>query len=348
MHSFKKIRTMTYMKSPVITNKMKWLHLPDHDFIDFGATELCRPIEIPLPEDIGYSVAKCVHLPFNIILYSGYYIFKTKNPGKFFPMGNAKSVWTEPLLMINSVSTGSGVIIDSSGANLMVGSSFGTLFQYAVEYDNTFSLELGEDIKFTTLGVTYSDMCSMIGKDDADNILHALSLTDIPSSTIVGIPAHITSLLHSCIPDHFTGKIGVLFTQARVLDYICALADYFLSNVKSGKLSLADRKLIQKIYDELSESSGSVPAISELSLNHGKSGKLLNHGFKELYGMSIFKFISEQRLAKAHDALLQTDIPMKTLAINLGYSDVNHFIYAFGKKFGYTPGSLRKNRTFGL
>ena len=238
---------MTFMKSPVITNKMKWLHVPDHDFIDFGATELCRSIEMPLPEDIGYSVVHCVHLPMNIILYSGGYYFKTKNPGKLFPMGNAKSVWTEPLLMINSVPNGRGVIIDTSGAQYMVGSSFGALFQYAVEYNNTFSLELGEDITFTTLGVTYSDICSMIGKDDADNVLHALSLTGIPSSNSVAIPAHITSLLHSCMPNHLTGKIGVLFTQARVLEYICALADYLLSNVKSDGLNLSDKKLIQKM-----------------------------------------------------------------------------------------------------
>ena len=185
----------------------------------------------------------------------------------------------------------------------------------------------------------------MIGKDDADNILHALSLVEIPSSHVVAIPAHITSLVHSCMPDHLTGKIGVLFTQARVLDYLCALADYLLSSVKSDGLNVSEKKLIQKMHDELSESSGKVPAINELSLKYGKPGKVLNQGFKELYGMSIFKFISELRLTKAHDALLQTDIPMKTLAINLGYSDVNHFIYAFGKKFGYTPGSLRKNKS---
>ena len=238
---------MTSMKSPVIMNKMKWLHVPDHDFIDFGATELCRPIEIPLPDDIGYSVAQCVHLPMNIILYSGGYYFKTKNPGMFFAVGTARSVWTEPLLMINSVPLGSGVIIDTNGAQYMVGSSFGTLIQYAVEYNNTFSLELGEDIKFTTLGVTYSDMCSMIGKDDTDNILHVLSLTGISSSNSVTIPSHITSLLHSCMPKHFTGKIGVLFTQARVLDYLCALADYLMSVVKSDGLNLSDKKLIQKM-----------------------------------------------------------------------------------------------------
>ncbi|NTW85245.1 MAG: AraC family transcriptional regulator, partial [Holophagaceae bacterium] len=33
---------------------------------------------------------------------------------------------------------------------------------------------------------------------------------------------------------------------------------------------------------------------------------------------------------------------MKALAANLGYSHVNNFIYAFKKKFGYPPGSVRK------
>jgi len=33
---------------------------------------------------------------------------------------------------------------------------------------------------------------------------------------------------------------------------------------------------------------------------------------------------------------------MKTLAHKIGYSHVNHFITAFKKKFGVTPGSLRK------
>ncbi len=70
--------------------------------------------------------------------------------------------------------------------------------------------------------------------------------------------------------------------------------------------------------------------------------RVLNNGFKEIYGCSINTYISGQRLDSAHEVLVKSDIPMKTLAVNLGYSHVNHFITAFRKKFGYSPGSLRR------
>jgi len=79
-----------------------------------------------------------------------------------------------------------------------------------------------------------------------------------------------------------------------------------------------------------------------LAQQYGISARVLNDEFRKVYGCSIFTYISELRLKEAHEVLLKTDIPMKTLAINLGYRHVKHVICAFGRKFGYSPGSLRK------
>jgi len=68
----------------------------------------------------------------------------------------------------------------------------------------------------------------------------------------------------------------------------------------------------------------------------------LNQSFQKKYDQSIYSFLSNQRLDQAHQALLDSDIPLKTLAHKIGYSHVNHFITAFKKKFGVTPGSLKK------
>jgi AraC-like DNA-binding protein len=35
---------------------------------------------------------------------------------------------------------------------------------------------------------------------------------------------------------------------------------------------------------------------------------------------------------------------MKALANQLGYSHVNHFITAFKRQFGYSPGTIRRRR----
>ena len=68
----------------------------------------------------------------------------------------------------------------------------------------------------------------------------------------------------------------------------------------------------------------------------------LNQVFFENYNQSIYSFLANQRLDHAYQDLLETDIPMKTLAHKIGYSHVNHFITAFKNKFNVTPGSLRR------
>lgn len=101
-------------------------------------------------------------------------------------------------------------------------------------------------------------------------------------------------------------------------------------------------KQLQHLHDELESLQGKVPTLDGLAQQYGISARVLNDEFRKVYGCSIFTCISELRLKEAHEALLKTDIPMKTLAINLGYCHVNHVIGAFGRKFGYSPGSLRK------
>jgi len=58
--------------------------------------------------------------------------------------------------------------------------------------------------------------------------------------------------------------------------------------------------------------------------------------------MTIHRFMIKQRLHEAHDIILETSMPLKSLSFNLGYSHVNHFITAFKREFAYSPGSLRK------
>ena len=87
--------------------------------------------------------------------------------------------------------------------------------------------------------------------------------------------------------------------------------------------------------------------IDKLRLMDAMSGEEITHipldeAFRKRFGLSIYAFVSDHRLVEAHAALARTDIPMKALAANLGYSHVNNFIYAFKKKFGYPPGSVRK------
>jgi len=68
----------------------------------------------------------------------------------------------------------------------------------------------------------------------------------------------------------------------------------------------------------------------------------LKAGFKQLFGLSVFDCLQEARMQKARELLLSTNKPLKQICVLTGYPRMTNFITAFRKRFGYTPGSLRR------
>ncbi len=204
------------------------------------------------------------------------------------------------------------------------------------------TLDLTEQIDWFTAIFSESVLYSMVGETFTRRILEALQIQEIPSARMAKIPRRLTSILHSCMPAHLTGDIGILYAQARILEFLCELAGWLDSVTSQPELKAIDRGVLRELHEELTGLAGRSPTLTELSRKYGRSGKALNQGFKELFGCSIYTYVSEQRLAQAHDALMTSDAPIKSIAMNLDYSHVNHFSTAFRKKFGYPPGTLRR------
>lgn len=71
----------------------------------------------------------------------------------------------------------------------------------------------------------------------------------------------------------------------------------------------------------------------------------LNRLFRQHTGKSVWQYITEIRLNRAHHLLLTTDLPVQSVAANVGYQSIHHFGRAFKRAFGYTPGAVRKGET---
>jgi AraC-like DNA-binding protein len=209
---------------------------------------------------------------------------------------------------------------------------------YQVTSDGDINLEL------TILFISTSMMQAMLGADLAVTVAEALQLTVIPSFSILQLPHNVSSLLCAYPHEHYIGKMRKLHAQSKAIEFICSLSDYIIlkNNCRSEVKSVGKKRLIELLHEELLSLDGRIPTLDELARQFDTSARVLNNGFKEIYGCSINTYISGRRLDSAHEALVKTDMPMKILAANLGYSHVNHFITAFRKKYGYSPGSLRK------
>ncbi|MDR3697837.1 AraC family transcriptional regulator [Mucilaginibacter sp.] len=82
------------------------------------------------------------------------------------------------------------------------------------------------------------------------------------------------------------------------------------------------------------------PGLTELARVAGINEYKLKKGFKEMFGNTVFGYLSDTRLELAKNELLEKQKSASELAFELGYSSLQHFSNAFKKKFGVSPNKL--------
>ncbi|MCR5420744.1 MAG: AraC family transcriptional regulator [Lachnospiraceae bacterium] len=81
--------------------------------------------------------------------------------------------------------------------------------------------------------------------------------------------------------------------------------------------------------------------VDELAKRCNMSYSHFARSFKEQYGRSCKEHLELLRVEKAEELLKFTDISLNDISNELGYADQSHFIRAFKKLKGITPGNIR-------
>lgn len=98
-------------------------------------------------------------------------------------------------------------------------------------------------------------------------------------------------------------------------------------------------KALQFMWDHM-EDDLTVDAIAE---HAGTSRRTLEKAFARDLGRGINQEYQRRRLEKARDLLLQTDMPIATIADTLGFGSRSHFFDAFRRAHGTSPGRYRRD-----
>lgn len=260
---------------------------------------------------------------------------------RVIPFANVTANSNEPILVLQSVHAGRMIMYDRSSREELPVENGSALFEHVSDINFTLLLDGSPNVEITTFIVTESALSNILGENVAQTFLSAAKLASIPSTRVLPIPRHISGILQSSLPDGLNEDMRKLFSQARALEYLCLLAAHVTGDPEVSGASQRDRQ-IQQLYEELLAIDGKLPPLFELAERYGMSVKTMNDNFKRMFGQTIGAFMTTQRLSDAHVALEETGIPMKVLAAKCGYSHVNNFINAFKSKYGYSPGSLRR------
>ncbi|MQY43852.1 helix-turn-helix domain-containing protein [Epibacterium sp. SM1969] len=111
----------------------------------------------------------------------------------------------------------------------------------------------------------------------------------------------------------------------------------------AGSEHIADTapKQLHRAVLILSENMETPVAPLELAEAVGTSRRTLERLFLKYVGMTPSKFCKVQRLERAHDLLLHSNLPLLDIALATGFRSASYFSYAFSGYYGVSPSSLR-------
>ena len=300
---------------------------------------------IPMPPETGTGWLSKIVLPMGMISFSTDYTFSPKAAGQMLGLAEVDIPLQCEALMLQVMRQGRSMQKDHVLRQDFILSPGYDVFRYGTRFHVSPSVDCTNAASMIGLIIMRPALNQLIGNTQAEHLLDILEITPPPKAKISAIPTSVSTHLHPINQKNLTGNGQRLFVQARALDYLTALLDHLGVSQDSDSRPTTSRGRAEQLYGDFINSQGKLPTLDEMAVRFDVSAQTLNSDFKNTYGQTIFAFIMDHRLMEAHAAIQQSDIPLKAVAQRLGYTHTNHFLTAFRKKFGYSPGSLRRQKT---
>ncbi len=180
----------------------------------------------------------------------------------------------------------------------------------------------------------FPELKSVIGKDTGAFI------TQKPRRQPVAIKEIFNQLLY-CPFDETTRQF---YFDLKVRELIYQILENVFKE-DAAKLSFTpwEIKRIHEVPEILQEYiTTKPPSIRKLSKLVALNEYKLKRGFRQYFNSTIGKWIQEEKLQHSRVLLLDTNKPIKEISRLVGYPLTTNFITAFRRRFGITPGDLRR------
>jgi AraC-like DNA-binding protein len=165
-------------------------------------------------------------------------------------------------------------------------------------------------------------------------------------SVTTPLSRQITDLLVQIVrPPTYSAGVMPLFFESRALELLALQLESFCRNEPAGKEFVLNTADIERIYaarETLLSQFHDPPTIPTLARACGINEFKLKKGFKQTFGTTIFGFIKQHKMKAAWQLLEDGQLSVTQTALEVGYSNVSHFIAAFRRQFSINPGQLKR------
>jgi transcriptional regulator GlxA family with amidase domain len=131
-------------------------------------------------------------------------------------------------------------------------------------------------------------------------------------------------------------------TRKLVIDTARAVCDISLpAEEPQRRVDAPDRLPVERAMRYMRDNLGRTLAASEVAKQVSVSERHLNRLFGKHLKKSLFEFLTQVRIESAAQLLLDKTLPIKDIAVRVGYPDVRYFTTVFRQLTGLTPAVYR-------
>lgn len=246
--------------------------------------------------------------------------------------------WDHPLQFLVYLS---GKITDEYGGQL--GEGYTCISGSGVQRQMTTQL-----LKTRYVGIDFDmppELLATFFPDEAGEIPHQLRLlakgNDWQTLLYPETTTAIQGIAQQIINCPYEGMTKRMYLQGKVLELMALQLAPILSAQDgiqpSPRLKADTISRIHYAREILSARLENPPSLLELAQIVGVSDRNLRRGFKEMFGTTVFGYLTNIRMEQAEQLLRSGKLSVAEVANLSGYSQQGHFAAAFKRKFGITP-----------
>ena len=157
------------------------------------------------------------------------------------------------------------------------------------------------------------------------------------------ITAQMRLLVHQMWHAPYQGAVKRLYLQAKVFELLAIHLDA-ISNQGANQAATSTLGLkpdtVERVYaarEILTKQLEHPPSLLALAQQVGVCDRTLRRGFKQLYGVTVTGYLTQQRMYRAEQLLRSRQCTVTEAARQVGYGHLGHFAAAFKRQFGITP-----------
>lgn len=186
-----------------------------------------------------------------------------------------------------------------------------------------------------------------------------LEAVDIPSKRIMISKNYLESALNEISSEHFTGQFSILesltpsqITQLNMLSIIYPS----LTPLGSPSSNEHSQTQLPKVKSPSSPTNYSINIATDYIHNHLQSPLSLNEVARQVYlspaylsrlfkkhlHVNFIEYVNSQKIALAQEKLAMSQLTVREISSNLGYSQTSYFTKLFKRRTGQTPSEFRR------